>query len=140
MATDSEIDPVDLKRMRSLAIRRSSGVARLERNLVPGIPVDADPRELGTGAVRLGDLLDESLVAVQSERSQFFDTVSDRWDALFPGLPARPGRFSEGRVILYVKSASLNFALRPKLAHVKKVLSELPGAPKRLNVRVEIRV
>lgn len=138
MDMERDGDTVELERLRALARRRAAGVARLAKNVIPGLPVDSDPRELGGGAVRLCALLDESLDSMQSERNAFFDAVVDRWKSLFPDLPARPGRFAEGRVYLYVKSASLNFALRPKLPRVKRVLAGLEGAPKRFDVRLEI--
>ena len=43
-----------------------------------------------------------------------------------------------GKLFLYVLSAAALFALRPKLPVIKRRLSELPGAPKRLNLRLEI--
>lgn len=73
-----------------------------------------------------------------TERNPFFDTLADRWPALFPGLPARPGRYEDGKIFLYVKNAPTNFALRPKLPAIKRALAALPGAPKRLDLRLEI--
>ena len=68
----------------------------------------------------------------------FFDSLADRWPRLFPNLPARPGRYDDGKIFLYVKNAPTNFALRPKLPAIKRALAALPGAPKRLDLRLEI--
>lgn len=68
----------------------------------------------------------------------FFDSLADRWPKLFPGSPARPGRFEDGKIFLYVRSASVLFAFRPKLAAVRRRLAELPDAPKRLELALEI--
>lgn len=72
------------------------------------------------------------------ERNPFFDAVVDRWNELFPGSPARPGRSDGGRIVLYVRSAPALFAFRPRLPAVKRALASLPGAPERLDVRLEI--
>lgn len=78
----------------------------------------------------------ESLLVVHDE---FFDSLADLWPRLFPNSPARPGRYENGRIFLYVRSAPALFAFRPKLPAVKRRLAELPGAPKRLDLALEIR-
>ena len=73
------------------------------------------------------------------QKNPFFDSLVDRWPTLFPGLAARPGRYEDGKIFLYVKSAPANFAIRPKLPAIRKRLSELPGAPAKIDLRPEIR-
>lgn len=68
----------------------------------------------------------------------FFDSLVDRWPALFPGLPVKPGRYEDGKIFLYVKNAPTNFAMRAKLPMMRKKLSELPDAPKKIDLRLEI--
>ena len=72
------------------------------------------------------------------EKNEFFDSLVDNWRRLFPNQPARPGRYEDGKIFLYVKNAPTNFALRPKLPAIKRALAALPGAPKRLDLRLEI--
>lgn len=74
-----------------------------------------------------------------TERNPFFDSLADVWPKLFPGSPLRPGRYECGLVFLYVRSAAMLFAMRPKLPAIRKTLLELPGAPKKLELRLEIR-
>lgn len=69
----------------------------------------------------------------------FFDVLVDRWGELFPAVAAKPGRREGNRLFLYVKSAASLFTVRPGLPAVKRALSALPGAPKRLEVYLEIR-
>ena len=69
----------------------------------------------------------------------FFDTLRDRWDDLFPSFPAKPGRREANRLFLYVKSAPQLFQVRPRLPAVKRTLAALQGAPRRLEVYLEIR-
>ena len=72
-------------------------------------------------------------------RDEFFDSIADRWSALFPGFSARPGRYADGKMVLYVKSAPHLFALKPQLPAVRRKLMSLAGAPKNLKLILEIR-
>lgn len=69
----------------------------------------------------------------------FFDSLADRWGRLFPNLPARPGRYDDGKIFLYVANAPTLFMMRPKLAAVKRTLLALPDAPRGIELRLEIR-
>ena len=55
-------------------------------------------------------------------------------------MPARPGRYRDGRLFLYVGTSGLVFSLRPKLAKIKKRLLALPGAhaARRLSLHLEV--
>ena len=83
--------------------------------------------------------LDAALADLATERNEFFDSLADVWPTLFPGLPARPGRYEGGAIYLYVPNAPTNFVVRPKLAAIKRKLAELPGAPKKIDLKLEIR-
>ena len=74
-----------------------------------------------------------------TEKNEFFDSLVDRWPRLFPGLAARPGRYEDGKIFLYVKSAPATFAVRPKLPAIRRRLAELPGAPAKFELKLEIR-
>ena len=73
-----------------------------------------------------------------AQRDPFFDALADRWPALFPNLPARPGRYEDGKIFLYVRSAPASFVVRPKLRAIAARLAKLPGAPAKINLRLEI--
>ena len=85
-----------------------------------------------------GKAIDAALKELLTEKNEFFDSLVDRWPVLFPTLKAVPGRYEDGIIFLYVHSAPMLFAMRPKLAAVKTKLSSLPGAPKKLVLRLEI--
>ena len=87
----------------------------------------------------IGSSVDAVVQELLREQSTFFDEVCAHWDEMFPDLPARPGEWRDGRVILFVGSAGQLFALRPKLAEIKRRLAALPGAPKRFSVIPQIR-
>ena len=72
----------------------------------------------------------------------FFDAVCAQWKTLFPDLPARPGRYQDGHLFIYVRTSGQLFALRPKLPKIKRALLPLraadPNAPKRFTLHLEI--
>lgn len=86
----------------------------------------------------LGSALDAALKDLIAERNDFFDSLADVWARLFPDIPAKPGRYEDGKIFIYVRNAALSFSVRPKLRMIARRLSELPGAPKRVDLRLEI--
>ena len=73
-----------------------------------------------------------------SERSDFFESLADLWPRLFPGSLAVPDRYEDGKIFLSVRSAPALFSMRAKLPKIRQVLATLPGAPRRIELRVEI--
>ena len=73
-----------------------------------------------------------------TSRHPFIDSLADAWQDLFPKLPLRPGRYEDGKIFLYVPNAPLLFAMRPKLAEIRRLLLALPGAPTKIDLRLEI--
>ena len=86
-----------------------------------------------------GSAIGAALVDLTTEKNPFFDSLADVWKDLFPGSMARPGRYEDGKIWLYVPSAPALFATRMKLPAMRKALERLPGAPKRIDLRLEIR-
>ena len=74
---------------------------------------------------------DAAFKALTVERSEFFDSLVDNWARLFPSLPARPGRFENGRIYIYVRNAPTSYMIRPRLREIAARLAALPGAPAR---------
>ena len=105
-----------------------------DRNLY-GKAIDPDKR--GRHAT-FDSAVDAALAGILTEHDPFFDSLVDAWEGLFPGLPARPGRLENGCVYLYVDNAPTSFAVRPRLKAVAARLAQLPNAPKRLALRLEI--
>ena len=96
-----------------------------------------DPEGRGRHAT-FSSAVDAAFSGLLVEKNEFFDSLCDRWRGLFPSLPARPGRYENGTIFLYVRSAPLLFAMRPKLRPIAAALAKLPGAPARINLRLEI--
>ena len=125
------------RRLRDTAARK-----RLAERATPDLPIDGDPIETRVPTVRAGTLFDGILNDLLVEKNAFFDAVCAQWNTLFPDLPARPGRYSDGRLFLYVRTSGQLFALRPKWPKIKKALQPIressPDAPKRLTINLEI--
>ena len=98
-----------------------------------------EPDKRGRHAT-VSSALDAAFKDLTTERSAFFDSLADRWAVLFPDLPARPGRYEAGKIFVYVRNASTAFLVRPRLRAVAAKLAALPGAPKRIDLRLEQHV
>jgi len=72
-----------------------------------------------------------------AERNDFFDSLADNWRRLFPDQPARPGRYEDGKIFIYVRNAPTLFLMRPRLPMIKRRLAALPGAPRKIELRLE---
>lgn len=94
-------------------------------------------RERGRHAT-LNSALDAALKDLLTEKNGFYDSLCDNWKALFPGLPASPGRYADGTIFIYVRNAPTSFVVRPKLKTIKAKLLTLPGAPKKIDLKLEI--
>jgi len=81
---------------------------------------------------------DAALKDLLTERNPFFDSLADNWKTIFPTLPAWPGRYEDGLIFIYVKNAPTSFVVRPKLRAIAAQLAKLPGAPDRIDLRLEI--
>lgn len=96
-----------------------------------------DPEKRGRHG-SFSSAVDAAFKDLVTEKNAFFDSLCDNWKVLFPDLPAKPGRYEDGKIFIYVKNASLSFAVRPKLREISKRLALLPGAPAKINLRLEI--
>ena len=96
------------------------------------------PEERGRHST-FGKAVDAALGGLLTQKNAFFDSLADRWPALFPGLPLRPGRYEDGRIYLYVPNAPARFMMQSRLPTVRRRLAELPDAPKKIDLRLEIR-
>lgn len=82
--------------------------------------------------------LEAAFKDLTTEKNAFFDSLVDEWGRLFPTLPARPGRSEDGKIVLYVRNPPTLFALRMKLGMIRAKLAALPGAPKKIDLKLEI--
>ena len=100
-------------------------------------PLDPDKRGRHKSAA---SAFDAAFKALSTESNAFYDSLVDNWKALFPDVPARPGRYENGRIYIYVRNAPTSYVVRPKLRAIAARLAALPGAPRRIDLRLEIHV
>lgn len=126
-----KVDPKKIAR--DVAARR-----RLASRATPGLPIDGDAVETRVPMPGIGKLMDDLLASMLVEKSPFFDQVCEKWMELFPDCVAKPGRWQDGRLFLYVRTSGQLFGMRTKLPKMKRLLAALPTAPKRFSVNLEI--
>lgn len=81
---------------------------------------------------------DAAISDLTVESNPFFEMLADEWPRLFPGLVARPGRYDDGKIFLYVANAPSLYMMRPRLAAIRQKLAALPSAPKKIDLRLEV--
>ena len=81
---------------------------------------------------------DAAFKDLTTEKNPFFDALCDNWRTLFPRVPAKPGRYEDGKIFIYVKNAPTSFVVRPRLKAIAARLAQLPGAPKKVDLKLEI--
>ena len=81
---------------------------------------------------------DAAFKDLTTEKNPFFDSLCDNWKALYPNLPAEPGRYEAGKIFIYVRNAPTSFVVRPRLRAIAARLARLPGAPKKVDLKLEI--
>ena len=82
--------------------------------------------------------LDAAFRDMLTEHDPFFESLPDVWPQLFPKLAAKPGRYEDGKIVLYVKNPPTLYAMRMKLGMIRTKLAALPNAPKKLSLKLEI--
>ena len=132
--------PDDEKRRRAAAARKRREEA-LGRFVINDLPVDADivalRRDVPDAEKTFGDAA-AALMKKLEVKNPFWEELVHEWNELFPALMARPGRMEGDKLFLYVISSTTAFSLKRHLPRMKKILKELPYAPKRLSVAIEI--
>ena len=105
-----------------------------DRNLF-GRALDVDKRGRHS---TFSSALKDALASLVREDNLFCNVVAERWKEIFPSSAAFPGRYENGYIILYVRSAPVLFSVRPRLKMMERTLAALPGAPKTVRLRLEV--
>ena len=96
-----------------------------------------EPSKRGRHAT-FSSAIDAAFKDLTTERNAFFDSLADEWKRIFPDTPARPGRYEDGKIVLYVKNPPTLYLMRMKLGLIRQKLAGLPGAPRTINLKLEI--
>ena len=54
----------------------------------------------------MSSAFDAAFKDLTTEKNPFFDSLVDNWKTLFPTVPAKPGRYEDGKIFIYVKEFS----------------------------------
>lgn len=105
---------------------------------IPGLPVDSDAKEFRRKMGSVGACLDGLVANLLKEQSPFFDEVVEKWEGLFPDIPATPKEWVDGKLILHVPTSGQLFSVRAKLASIRKVLQTFATVPKKWTIHLKI--
>ena len=129
--------------------RRRAAIARRRREdaialfAVPGLPLDGDPPQLRGPAAMPPDLAfslaERELAAALNAGNPFLDTLRESWTRLFPGVPLRPDRIDGTKIFLCAATAVQLYSARRHLPEIRRRLKELPGAPRKFTLHLELR-
>jgi hypothetical protein len=101
---------------------RNCGVKKLFDNIIPGLPIDADPSETRQEPQKFSDLIEKTLKKLNITDSPWLDELAQAWPTLVPPEVAkvtRPGKWDNGILYVYVTTSLHLFEIRR--AHLKRI-------------------
>jgi len=90
-------------------------VRTLFNNIIPGLPVDADPPELHHEPEAMNMLVEKAMKKLNIETQGWIDELKNAWNNILPADIAektQPGKFENNILFVYVKSSVELFDLR----------------------------
>jgi len=96
-------------------------VARLFSNIVPGLPIDADPPHTRPPVTPFAQVIEQTLKRLDIKASPFLDTLAENWASILPpelARTTRPGKWDKGILYVCVATHTQLFELR-RTAHAK---------------------
>jgi hypothetical protein len=121
---------------------RNRGVAKLFARVKPGIPIDAGAAELRYDPPPFAALVERVLKKLNIQESPWMDELNRAWPALVaPGVArdARPGKFADGILFVFVTSSVRLFELRrSSLRDIERAVRAFPGGERVRQVRLMV--
>jgi hypothetical protein len=121
---------------------RNSRVADFFNRVKPGLPIDADVPELRREPVPFSVLVEKILRKLNISESPWLDDLNRAWPALVApdvAQAARPGKFADGILFVYVTSSVKLFELRrSRLRDIERVVHGFPGGEGVRQVRLMV--
>ena len=122
-------------------IERNRRVDELFHRVVPGLPIDPDLPELRQDPEPFSLLVERTLKHLKIDESPWLDDLNRAWPALVPpdvAQAARPGKFADGILYIYVTSSVKLFELRrTRLRDIERIVRAFPGGDRVRHVRLQ---
>ncbi|MFO7936613.1 MAG: DciA family protein [Kiritimatiellia bacterium] len=90
-------------------------VRTLFNNIIPGLPIDADPPELYREPDPMAKLVEKAMEKLDIETRGWLDELKEAWSSILPPeitRKAEPGKFENNILFVYVRSSVELFDLR----------------------------
>jgi hypothetical protein len=123
-------------------LARNRRVADFFNRVKPGIPIDADAPELRREPVAFPSLIEKLLKKLNISESPWMDDLNRAWPTLVaPDVAriARPGKFADGILFIFVTSNMKLFELRRSgLRDIERAVRDFPGGDRVRQVRLMV--
>jgi len=121
---------------------RNRRVGELFRRAVPGLPIDADPPETRMEPTPFAAMIEQVLKRLKINETPWLDDLNRAWPTLVPpevARAARPGKWENGILFVYVTSSIKLFELRrTHLPQIEKAVKKFVGANRVRQVRLMV--
>ena len=123
-------------------IERNRRVGELFNRVIPGLPIDPDLPELRQDPEPFAQLIERTLKHLNIDESPWLDDLNRAWPTLLPPevtQSARPGKFADGILYIYVTSSVKLFELRrTRLRDIERIVRAFPGGDRVRHVRLMV--
>ncbi|HRR34345.1 MAG TPA: DUF721 domain-containing protein [Kiritimatiellia bacterium] len=121
---------------------RNRRVGELFRHVIPGLPIDADPPETRMEPEPLAAMIEQTLKRLKINESPWLIDLNRAWPTLVPpevARVARPGKWEDGILFVYVTSSIKLFELRrTHLRRIEEAVKGFVGAGRVRQVRLMV--
>jgi len=111
-----QVAPNPIRRtLTSRDVEHNQRVSKLFDDVMPGLPIDADPPQLRPAVTPFSEVIEATLKRLNIQASPFLDDLAENWGSLLPPDIAkltRPGKWENNILYVYVPSSLHLFELR----------------------------
>jgi len=141
--TSYRVDPTPVRRqLTSRDLEYNCKVKTLFDNIVPGLPIDADPPETRRNAEPFSAIIEKTLKRLNIAASPWLDELTQAWPKLVPPEVAkvtRPGKWDNGILYVYVTSSPHLFEIRrTQLKRIEQAVRTFAGDDRVKQVRLMV--
>ena len=125
-------------------VEHNQRVSLFFNNVVPGLPIDADPPQIRPPVTPFSEVMEATLKRLNIQASPFLDDLAEKWDSLIPPAIAkltRPGKWENNILYVYVPSSMHLFELRRTALHqIEEAVRSFAGETLVRQVRLMVEV